>query len=175
MAIASLLYSVILYPILYIFPAYVANGLPVVFGGTWIFKRVGKPIDGGKTFRGRPIFGINKTWRGLAGGLLCGFATAVVEGHFIPILLAVGILTSVGTHVGDLLGSFIKRQSGVKSGESTFLLDAYMFLLFAFLFVLPIQSLPNIYGIAFIIILTGVLHRATNVGAFHLKIKKVPW
>ena len=42
----------------YIFPAYCANGAPVLFGG-------GKPIDLGKNFPdGRPIFGSHKTYRG---------------------------------------------------------------------------------------------------------------
>jgi len=41
----------------YIFPAYCANGAPVLFGG-------GRPIDGGKKLGdGKPIFGSHKTIR----------------------------------------------------------------------------------------------------------------
>ncbi len=175
MSFYAILYSVIIYPILYILPAYAANGLPVLFGGNYIFKSVAAPIDGGRKFMGKPLFGANKTWRGLVGGLACGFIVAAVEGHFIPILFAVGVLSSIGTHVGDLLASFVKRRRGVRTGESTFLLDAYMFLIFAFLFAAFLGNLPGIPGIIFIVILTGVLHRATNIGAYKLNIKKVPW
>ena len=31
-----------------------------------LFALLARPIDGGRTFRGQPLFGRNKTWRGLA-------------------------------------------------------------------------------------------------------------
>ncbi len=162
------LYSIILYPIIYIFPAYVANGAPVIFGG-------GMPLDLNRKFMGKRIFGKHKTIRGLAAGLASGFIIAYAESLFIPYMLALGILLSIGTHFGDLLCSFIKRRMRIKEGVSLPFFDQYLFLLFAFIFALPLGNLPSAYGIIFLIILTGLLHKATNVAAYLMRIKKVPW
>jgi CDP-2,3-bis-(O-geranylgeranyl)-sn-glycerol synthase len=68
--IISLIYSwtdwiaLLIFSLLYIVPAYLANAGMVLVGG-------GKPIDGGKNFiDGRPIFGPGKTWNGLIKGPL---------------------------------------------------------------------------------------------------------
>ncbi len=163
-----LVYSVILFPILYIFPAYVANGAPVIFGG-------GTPIDCGKTFRGKPIFGKHKTIRGFVFGVLSGILIGAIESLALPYMLAIGIALSFGALFGDMFGSFIKRQMGHKEGKDVFLMDQYLFLVFALLFAFPLGNLPNIYGIIFIVILTGVLHKVTNKMAHKAKLKAVPW
>ena len=60
----------------FIFPAYCANGIPVIFGG-------GIPLDFGKKFfDGKPIFGKNKTFRGFFSGLVVGTAIGFVESAF---------------------------------------------------------------------------------------------
>ena len=56
--LSYILYIVVIYPLLYILPAYVANGAPVIFGG-------GTPLDFGRKLGGKPIFGNHKTIRGL--------------------------------------------------------------------------------------------------------------
>ena len=54
------------YALWFIFPAYCANAVPVIFGG-------GRPIDFGKIFLdGKPILGSHKTLRGFFSGLLVG-------------------------------------------------------------------------------------------------------
>ncbi len=166
----SFWYQLIIYPLIYIFPAYVANGAPVIFGG-------GLPIDLNRKLKGKPIFGSHKTIRGLVSGLLAGFIVAYAESAVfgLPYLLAIGILSSIGTHVGDLVGSFIKRRIGTKEGVSMPFMDQYLFLLFAFIFAFPLGNLPVWYGILFIIVLTGLMHKGTNIAAYLLKLKKVPW
>ena len=167
---SSLLYIIFIYPIIYIWPAYVANGAPVIFG-----KGRREPIDFNKKLGGKPIFGKHKTWRGLIGGLLSGFLMAGLESLIFPPMLFIGIASVFGTHFGDLVGSFIKRRLGKKEGTNFAIMDSYLFLLFAFVFALPFGNLPSILGIIFIIILTGVLHRVTNILAHKTKIKDVPW
>ncbi|MEM0094712.1 MAG: CDP-2,3-bis-(O-geranylgeranyl)-sn-glycerol synthase [Candidatus Micrarchaeaceae archaeon] len=164
----SIIYSILIYPIIYILPAYVANGAPVLFGG-------GRPIDGNKKLFGKPIFGKHKTIRGLIAGLLAGFVFAAIEGLFLPYMLAIGIFESVGTHVGDLLGSFVKRRLDIQPGTGVAILDQYTFLFFAVFLALPFGHLPDIYGLVFIVVFTGILHKLTNVGAYLLRLKKVPW
>jgi CDP-2,3-bis-(O-geranylgeranyl)-sn-glycerol synthase len=161
-------YSLIIYPLIYIFPAYVANGAPVIFGG-------GTPLDFKRKLDGKRIFGDHKTIRGLIAGILSGIIIAGVESAYLPYMLLIGVMLSIGTHAGDLLGSFIKRRFNIKSGKSIPFLDQYMFFVFALLFAYPFGNLPNIYGLFFLIILTGILHRLTNIGAYSLKLKKVAW
>jgi CDP-2,3-bis-(O-geranylgeranyl)-sn-glycerol synthase len=162
------IYSFLLYPIMFILPAWVANGAPVIFGG-------GAPVDLGRKIGGKRIFGDHKTMRGLAGGVGSGFAAALAISLFAPALLATGIALTIGAHAGDLFGSFIKRRLNKKEGASWAVFDQYLFLVFALLFALPLGNLPGLVGIAVIVVLTGVLHKATNVMAHRARIKEVPW
>ncbi len=161
-------YDLIIYPILYILPAYVANGAPVLFGG-------GMPLDLGKKIGGKRILGDHKTIKGLIAGICSGIIIGFVESQYLPYMLLVGIALSIGTHFGDLIGSFVKRRLGLKPGASAFLLDQYTFVVFALLFASPIGQMPDVYGIIFILIITGILHKLTNMGAHMLRLKNVSW
>ncbi len=166
----SLLYIIVVYPILFILPAYAANGAPVVFGG-------GIPIDMNKKFNKKPIFGKHKTVKGLVSGISSGIIVGAIESAMpgLGFMLYIGIAQSFGTHFGDLLGSFIKRQQGSKEGHKAELLDQYLFLIFAFIFSMPLGNTPAIYGIVFIFLLTWLMHRFTNKVAYRLRLKDVPW
>jgi len=77
--IISLVYSysdwiaILIFSLLFIFPAYISNAGMVLVGG-------GKPIDKGKYFRdGRRIFGDHKTWNGLIKGpLFLGIPISII-------------------------------------------------------------------------------------------------
>ncbi len=163
MAIADLLYGFLIYPVIFILPAWIANGTPVIFGG-------GKPLD-----MGRHIFGNHKTWRGTTSGLIGGFIIASLEYVFFSQPLMLGFAITVGAIVGDLAGSFLKRRAHVKEGVNVPILDQYSFFVVAILFSLPYGGLPGLVGLAVIVVLTGVLHRGTNIMAHRARIKKVPW
>ncbi|MCL5430447.1 MAG: CDP-2,3-bis-(O-geranylgeranyl)-sn-glycerol synthase [Candidatus Marsarchaeota archaeon] len=165
------IYSVIVYPILYIFPAYAANGAPVLFGG-------GKtPLDFGKKLKGKRIFGNNKTLRGTIAGIMCGVAAGAIESIFpqLAFMLPVAIMLSIGAIAGDLAGSFAKRRTNIKSGAKMPILDQYGFYVFALMFTFWLGNMPGLYGMIFITLLTGILHISTNIGAHLLKLKSVPW
>jgi CDP-2,3-bis-(O-geranylgeranyl)-sn-glycerol synthase len=163
-----LIYSIVIFPIIYIFPAYAANGAPVLFGG-------GKPLDLGKMFLGKRIFGNHKTIKGTASSIAAGLIVGIIEYPFLHYMLAVAVLLTIGANIGDLFGSFIKRRMSVKSGASIPILDQYGFFVFALLFALPLGHLPDAYGLVFLVLLTGFLHVLTNRGAHKLKLKDVPW
>ncbi|HIH50472.1 MAG: CDP-2,3-bis-(O-geranylgeranyl)-sn-glycerol synthase [Candidatus Micrarchaeaceae archaeon] len=165
---ANFVYLTFLYPIIYIFPAYAANGAPILFGG-------GRPLDGKAKLWGKRIFGDNKTVRGTVSSLLCGLAVGLIEYPFFHYMLPIAVLLAIGANVGDLLGSFIKRRLNVEKGASFPILDQYGFFVFALLFAFPLVHMPSIYGIIFLIVLTGLAHIFTNRGAHKLKLKKVPW
>lgn len=164
--------------ILFLIPMYVANAIPVVLGG-------GKQLDfGAKWFDGRAFFGKSKTVRGFIAGVFGGTLAGFIITHYY-ILPFFGsfetqmygvFMLSLGTMVGDAVGSFIKRRFGVDSGKP-FFLDSLMFLVFALLFVYPFAE-PSLYGLwnmVFFLILTVILHPLANFIANRVGLKNVPW
>ncbi len=168
----ALLYSVVIYPVIFIFPAYATNAVPVLLGG-------GAPLDLGRKFMGKRIFGAHKTIRGLAAGLAAGSLVGVIEWPFFSYMLQIAVAMAVGAMAGDLFGSFMKRRLGIKSGSSVPILDQYGFFVFALLFAYIVDgsALAGVgaAGLIFITALTGILHLLTNIGAHRLKLKSVPW
>jgi CDP-2,3-bis-(O-geranylgeranyl)-sn-glycerol synthase len=158
----------------YIFPAYCANGAPVLFGG-------GRPIDSGKLSRdGKPIFGSHKTIRGFVFGLLIGTFVGWVQEAYGPSVglpqgsIILGFALSLGALIGDLIGSFIKRRMNLKPGAHLPLSDQMDFVLIALLFSLPVQP-PTITYALIILVLTAPIHYMVNIMAYLLKLKKTPW
>ncbi len=166
--------------LLFIFPAYVANSSPVIFGG-------GLPLDLGKKLSdGNRILGEGKTFRGFFFGLISGTLVGItlasafdVYGLGLDEKITLAILLSLGTVIGDVFGSFVKRRQGLKRGEESFGVDQLSFLAFAlgFAFCYQPQLLEQIGidGIAILVVLTFLLHKFFNIVAHFFKLKKVPW
>ncbi|NYZ79446.1 CDP-2,3-bis-(O-geranylgeranyl)-sn-glycerol synthase [Candidatus Micrarchaeota archaeon] len=167
--------------LLFILPAYIANATPVIFGG-------GMPVDFRRKFKdGERILGDGKTWRGLLAGLCFGSLTGLVEAQLyssamlqgVPGMnfLPLGFALSLGTMLGDLTGSFIKRRMRIKRGHPSLILDQLSFLLFALLFSVPFapSGFFALDSLVFLVVLTYLLHVLTNIFANRLGLKKVPW
>lgn len=96
----------------------IANGSPLaaraVLGDRWA-----RPLDGGLCWRGRPLFGPSKTWRGLVTAILLSALLAPLLGLGWPIGLVIGSLAMLG----DLLSSFVKRRARLASGARAIGLD----------------------------------------------------
>lgn len=94
-----------------------------------------KPIDAGRTFRGRPILGHSKTWRG---PVCVGAGAAVVWGlqqgllHRVDALAALelvdyaslpgwwfGAAAGAAAELAELPNSFVKRRLGIAPGATT--------------------------------------------------------
>jgi CDP-2,3-bis-(O-geranylgeranyl)-sn-glycerol synthase len=155
--------------LIYIFPAYSANAVPVIFGG-------GQPLDFGKNFKdSRPIFGSHKTFRGFFAGLLIGTLVGVGESfvfnNYNPLL---GFTLSLGAVAGDLLGAFVKRRLGFAPGAFLPIIDQVDFVLCALLLSLPIAPPTPIMALT-IIVVTIPIHLLTNLLAYLMRVKKKPW
>lgn len=161
--------------LLYLIPLYITNASALLFGGK-------HSLDFGKKLLGKPIFGRGKTIEGTIGGLFAGLVSVGLIifffGEFTPLLhrnyLLVGTLLCTGAIGGDLLGSFIKRRSGIPRGGRVFLLDQLDFVIggIALSYWLVI---PTPLEATLIIIITILIHSLANYAAFKLKMKKVPW
>jgi hypothetical protein len=114
--------------------------LPVVLGGlghvavlkTDLLRSLAVPLDGGARWRGRPVFGANKTWRGIV--VMTG-STAVASGAQAALARrlrwrsalemedsapvnawAVGVVYGITYCIAELPNSFVKRRLGIAPG-----------------------------------------------------------
>jgi CDP-2,3-bis-(O-geranylgeranyl)-sn-glycerol synthase len=130
----------ILFALWFFAPAGIANSSPVFANKIPLLNKLGMPIDGGKTFRGKRIFGDHKTLRGFIVGTIAGFLVALLQmllytnfswfnelsssvDYSDPIVLVMGAALGFGALTGDAIKSFFKRQFSVPSGESWFPFD----------------------------------------------------
>ena len=166
-------------------PAYVPNNAAVLAGG-------GRPIDAGRTWRGRRFLGDGKTWRGTAVGILAGAgltlvlnavqpAVADVLGIPLPAFPFVAVVAlPAGAMLGDIVASFLKRRTGRERGAAFPILDQFDFVVAAFALtwlLAPEWFLATftIPVLAVVLVLTPVLHVGTNVIAYALRLKNEPW
>ncbi len=160
----------------FIFPAYCANGTPVLAGG-------GKKMDFGRNFiDGKRIFGNNKTFRGFFFGWAVGFLVGILEGFIFgfenyPVLFS--ILIPLGALLGDLTGAFIKRRLSIQPGGLLPIVDQIDFVVGAVVFALPL-ALTGLFVLTWqvavvVLVITPPIHLLTNFGAYKLKLKKHPW
>lgn len=159
----------------FIFPAYCANGAPVLFGG-------GKPMDFGKKFLdGKPFLGSHKTFRGFMAGIVIGTLVGLVQtllfenylleyGTKFQYSILLGFMLSLGAVTGDLVESFIKRRLNRSPGSPLPVADQIDFILGAFIFSIPVSA-PSLLSTAIILLVTIPIHLLTNLGAALLKLK----
>lgn len=130
-----------------------------------------RPLDGGRSFRGKRLFGDNKTWRGalvtVGSTTATAWAMAALNDccwHVPPLVpfaeihpVAWGLLLGTGYIVGELPNSFLKRQLGIAPGAAGagaigrvfWVVDQLDSLAGMLLFVAPVwrPSLPLLAGI----------------------------
>ncbi len=162
--------------LIYVLPAYVANGAPVV-----LVRAIGRarPLDLGRTFLdGRRILGDGKTFEGLVGGLLSGTLTGLVVSLLLPGTFRSPLepltLTS-GAMLGDVLGSFAKRRIGIARGGPLPVVDQVGFLAIALLLTWSLfgpKEWSDAVTTSLLFLVTALLHLGTNAGAYLLGLKE---
>jgi hypothetical protein len=156
------------------------------------------PLDGGRTFRGRRIFGDNKTVRGfvvIVPGAALSFAAVAAGASLaageVPAGLwrlsigeyaALGAWAGLGFMLGELPNSFIKRQldiaPGAAPGAPAAMLASFVFdrvdsilgMLIAVSVVVPTP--PGIWG--WVLVLGPAIHWSFSVLLFWLGVKARP-
>ncbi|MFH0776799.1 MAG: CDP-archaeol synthase [Patescibacteria group bacterium] len=176
------------FAILYLaLPAFVANMLPVLATKINFCPVLARPVDCGKKFLGREIFGQNKSWRGLLAGTLGGaligalqfcfqkyqiYSTGLLE-HLGQFLLF-GALAGLGALVGDLAGSFLKRLWRIAPGRPFLPLDQIDYILGFLVFT---NFLINWEWRAslFLLLFASIANPLVNLSAYFLGLKKTFW
>jgi len=166
--------------ILYVLPAYVANGSPVV-GVRIIGRRT--PLDrGAKAWDGRRVLGDGKTVE----GLIIGISTGTLAGLILYLCGNVGnyraalepLLLASGAMLGDLIGSFIKRRIGLRRGQPAPGLDQLGFLVVALALSSLVYGFPSwmdTLTLMLLLAVTALLHLGTNYLAYLLGLKTEPY
>jgi len=168
-------------------PSILANIAPIPTSKIPALKKYNTPLDFGKTYRGKRIFGTNKTWRGLVAGILAatlifwlqqlaveryGWAahlTSQLDYTQLPTLI-LGPLFAIGALGGDAIESFFKRQHGIPPGGGWFPWDQLDSVLGTAVVVLPYIVL-SVSQYILLIALMPVIHLiSTRIGYWiHLK------
>lgn len=180
----------ILLAVWFLLPAALANATPIFASRIPGLSRWNTPMDGGKSFRGRRIFGDHKTWRGLLTGMVVAtvvlwvqqlivvhtswvdWFTESVPYELLPVLL-LGPVFAIGALGGDAIESFFKRQIGIKSGKPWFPFDQLDYIIGAVLVSLFFVILsPVQYVLMFVIWFIG--HLIASFIGYLLGLKKEP-
>ncbi|MDD4250812.1 MAG: CDP-2,3-bis-(O-geranylgeranyl)-sn-glycerol synthase [Candidatus ainarchaeum sp.] len=158
----------------YVIPMYFANASPIMVHGK-------TPLDFKKNLFGKRVLGDGKTILGtLAGiffGSIAGFIFAIIYPEIfliIPNYFLLAVLLSTGAILGDIFESFLKRRLGFESGQQWFLCDQLDFIIGGLLFSF-ILIIPRFEIIIVLLFATILVHSLTNIIAFKLGLKKVPW
>lgn len=171
-------------------PAGIANMAPVFAARAPNFIHLNAPLDGGKTWRGRRIFGDNKTWRGLVAGVLTGIVVIWVQTYalrFMPDLheylkpldystfsiTLVGALLGLGAILGDAVESFFKRQKGIAAGSTWLPFDQIDFVIGAALLTMPVVWLGG-WHYVWAVVAYFVFHVISTYIAWKIGMKKTP-
>lgn len=168
----------------FILPGVFANMTPVLVKNR--FHSLATPVDGGKRWRGKPILGSHKTWRGFIFGTLAGVLVGAVQGwlyveySFFQEIAIIdfsqspgwlfGLLLGFGALFGDSVKSFFKRRVGVQPGKMFFPWDQVDAYFGGLIFTFPFYDLPWSMA-AFGLVAIPLLHLGINLAGFYLGLK----
>lgn len=162
----------ILFALWFFLPAGLANGAPVIANRIPLLNRWTTPIDFGKHWNSKRIFGNNKTWRGLAFGVFSAIVVILVQSviyqhwSFIQSISQIdytasniwllGALLGFGALAGDAIESSIKRQLNIPSGEAWFPIDQLDYVIGGLLCSLAVVRLGALEYLVIIIVWFGM-------------------
>lgn len=127
-------------------PAGLANMTPPLGTKIPFIRSWSTSIDGGRSWRGQPILGSSKTWRGLILGSLVGGLVGLGQFWLEPTVawlpnissplgaFLFGLGCGLAALSGDLGKSFIKRRLGRARGQTWVPFDQLDFIVGAYLF-----------------------------------------
>jgi CDP-2,3-bis-(O-geranylgeranyl)-sn-glycerol synthase len=180
----------IVFALWFFLPAGMANMIPIPISKIPALKRFDAPIDFGRTFRGKRIFGAHKTWRGLAVGVIAATLTLWLQQYLVgtfdwfgsfadevdyaslPTLL-MGALFGIGALGGDAIESFFKRQFNIAPGHGWFPFDQTDYIIGGAIATMPFVAL-SLGQYAWLIVVWLVVHVVSTVIGYYIGMKERP-
>jgi hypothetical protein len=158
-----------------------------------LLKPLKRPLDGGATFRGRRLFGDNKTWRGALVITAGVTVTTLLLSHWdwwwshLPAdlrhagALPYGLLLGLGVVIGELPNSFIKRRLGIEPGARgrsiagvlLSIWDQADFVPAVWLLLLPLWVMKP-WQAAFVFAVVAAVHLVVNVVGYAIGARAAP-
>lgn len=161
-------------------PAGVANFAPLFAARLPLLKNWNTPMDFGRSYNGKRVFGDNKTWRGLVFGTFVAAVIGLLQYRVVTysvesIWFIIGVTAAMGFGAlfGDAVESMFKRQVGVKPGERWFPFDQIDYIIGGLLFAALFVDL-SFGDVARIFILYFGLHLLFSYLAYMIGWKKSP-
>lgn len=109
-------------------------------------------------------------------GLTYGTTVGVVLSSFLGThWILISFMESLGAMVGDMVGAFIKRRMNIPRGGRALFLDQLDFIFGSTMLAYPVGLSVTVYQFLLVIVVAFVAHVLTNMAAFRLRIKSVPW
>lgn len=179
----------LIFALWFFLPAGLANASPVVANKIPLINKFKTPLDFGKTYRGKQLFGKNKSWRGLLTGILVATITvlaqkwlfdqsawlqnniSLVDYHTVSLWL--GPLLGAGALLGDAVESFFKRQFDVPPGEPWFPFDQIDYIIGGILLSSLVAPLPPLVNVTILLVWFG-MHLLWSYIGFVLGLKDKP-
>jgi CDP-2,3-bis-(O-geranylgeranyl)-sn-glycerol synthase len=183
------MFAIIIQSIWFFLPGYFANAIPVFLAKYRLFEFMNIPVDFGIKWSHERLFGQNKTFRGIIGGIFVAISISILQyfifivfpvlnslflfNYQIPDILLLGFLQGLGVGLCDLIKSFFKRRFHLKSGAPFVPFDQMDFLgglvLSFFVFI------PSSAHILTIILISLPLPLVANLFAYKIGWKNVWW
>lgn len=161
-------------------PAGVANMAPVLANKIPGLNRWTTPLDFGKSFQGRRIFGDNKTWRGVVFGTVLAAIVGWFQYRFFGtnpestwFLMGAAAAMGFGALLGDAIESWVKRRRGIAAGEKWVPFDQTDFIIGGLVCVLPFVR-PQFSQIIMIFVIYFGLHIVVSYIGYLTGLKKKP-
>jgi hypothetical protein len=171
--------------------AAIAQGLCIKYD--WL-SRLRRPLDLGRVYKGKRIFGDHKTWRGLTINVLFCSLGAIIQAwlqgkgvlpQWLFLLdyeshaLTVGVLIGLGMTVGELPNSFLKRRFDIPPGKSRegplgiafFIYDQVDLTIGIWVFLFFLIR-PSLWLVLWSLLLTLALHLAVSSVGYLLGMRK---
>lgn len=169
-----------------ILPGMFANMAPSIFRKV---NFLAVPMDFNKKWKGKPITGNHKTWRGLFFGLIASVLIAWLQTYLYKFpyfkalsfidytqfnFIILGILVGLGVILGDAGESIIKRRLNIPPGGRFFPWDQIDSLIGGLLFI-SILYVPPLKVIITLFALAIILHVSVKRIGYWLKIDDKKW
>ena len=156
-----------------------------------LLKPLKRPLDGGARFRGRRLFGDNKTWRGAIVIVVGVTITTLLLSHWerwwseLPgdltehAALPYGLLLGLGVVLGELPNSFLKRQLDIAPGEQRRSLGGVLLSIYdqadfvpvVWLLLLPLWAM-GVWQAALVFAVVVAVHLVINVIGYAIGARK---